>query len=349
MNKFPDCLCGNNSFRRFTSSKDEFNSLKNGVGLRINNTRVLIQMTGQDVLDFLHRISTNKLKDLKNLEKRDTIFLNEKGRFIDRTTLVSLDNEFLLIGSANEKNCLLSWINKFIITEDIQTKDVSGKYLLLEFIGPQSESFISLLIGKENHISDQSNVRRFDVDGFTFRLFMNTESNNIKVFKLLIDRERCSDFIEHLYSIKSVFDFDLIGDDAFNAFRVENGIPAFPNEINPETNPHEVNLIDDVCFTKGCYIGQEVIARLDSYDKVQRKLYRVAPVEDAEVHGSTPVFDSENNEVGRFTTCPDPELLPSFAGLALIRRKTVEGGSSVFIESQNRMIGLKLSGVNHTK
>jgi folate-binding protein YgfZ len=54
--------------------------------------------------------------------------------------------------------------------------------------------------------------------------------------------------------------------------RIRSGVPAYPNEINEDHNPWEAGLSDAISLTKGCYIGQEVIARLKTYDKVKRRL-----------------------------------------------------------------------------
>lgn len=342
-NKYPAALKSDDSFRSFTSVKDEFESLRNGVGLRINSSSALIQLTGKDVLDFLHRISTNAVKDLKVFEKRNTIFLNEKGRFIDRTTLLSLENEHFLLGSPSVDKRLLSWVNKFIISEDIQTKDISNNFVLIDFIGQQAESFLTLLLGKEINTVDFTNVRRFDVDGFTFYFFVNQENNGVKVFRVLITIEKCADFVEYLFSIKSVFDLQLVGDEAYNAFRIENGITAFPNEINEETNPHEVNLIHEVCFKKGCYIGQEVIARLYTYDKIQKKLVKVSLNNSVGSTNSFVVNDSENNDAGRITSLSNPELFPEQKGLALIRKKSLENGNVFSIVNNKTEIELTIS------
>lgn len=341
--KFPNAIKNKEAFRSFTSPKVEFESLHHGVGLRINYSSALIQLTGDDVLDFLHRISTNSIKDLKTFEKRNTIFLNEKGKFIDRTTLLSLENDFFLIGSANENRCLFSWVNKFIITEDIKTKDVSGNYSIIDFIGPQTESFLTLLLGKEINSVDSTKVRRYDVDGFTFHFFMNIENNGVKIYKALINSEKGLAFIEYLFSISSVFDLQIVGDDAYDAFRVENGIPVFPNEINDETNPHEVNLIQEVCFKKGCYIGQEVIARLDTYDKVQKKLVNVTLNDSISSVESFIIIDSEKNEVGKITTLSKDELLTEQKGLALARRKVFEGGTLFSTLFNKNEIRIKIS------
>ncbi|MCX6171065.1 MAG: hypothetical protein NTX65_17155 [Ignavibacteriales bacterium] len=339
--RFPDNVKINSVFRSFTSAKDEFDSLRNGIGLRVNSELMLIQLSGKDVLDFLHRVSSNSLKDLKVLEKRNTLFLNEKGRFIDRTTLISFENDFLLIGNSKNSRQLYSWIDRFIITEDITIKDVSGTFVIVDFIGRQSESFLTLLIGKEINTLDFTTVRRFDVDGFTFYFFVEKEINGIKIYKVLINTEKSVDFIEYLFSIKSVFDLNLVGDDAFDAFRIENKIPVYPNEINNETNPHEVNLIHEVSFTKGCYIGQEVIARLDTYDKVQKRFLQVGLEDPVCPTESYVINDSLDNEVGKITTLSKAELLPEQKGLAIIRKKALEKGALYTIESDNKKVELK--------
>ncbi|MEW6701434.1 MAG: hypothetical protein AB1298_01835, partial [Bacteroidota bacterium] len=275
--------------------------------------------------------------------KRNTLFLNEKGRFIDRTTLINFENDFLLIGNADKEKRLLRWINKYIIMEEIQTKDVSEKFVLVEFIGSQAESFLTLLLGKEINSFDFTTVRRFDIDGFTFHFFVNQENNGMKIFKALINKEKCVDFVEYLFSIKSVFDLQVIGNYAFDTFRIENAIPVYPNEINDSTNPHETNLINEVSFKKGCYIGQEVIARLDTYDKVQRKLLKVNFGTHIGSKEMLMVFDEDGNQVGEITSLSNSELLQEQIGLILVRRKALENSNSFFVENGKTKINIDVS------
>ncbi len=341
--KFPSAVREEESYRSFTSAKKEFESLRNGIGLRVSSSMVVIHMTGKDVLDFLHRVSTNNVKDLRAFEKRNTIFLNEKGKFIDRTTLINLENEFFLIGNGDQDKRLFSWVNKFIITEDIHTKDVSGNYHIIDFIGPQAESFLTLLLGKEINAVDSEKVKKFDVDGFTFYFFMNPENNGVRIYKALINSEKTAALIEYLFSIKSVFDLHVVGDDAYDAFRIENGIPAFPNEINDETNPHEVNLIHEVSFKKGCYIGQEIIARLNTYDKVQKKLVAVTLTNSIVSVEPLPLFDQDKNESGKITTLSKDELLTGQKGLAIVRKKAIDNGAQHFAIADKREVEFKIA------
>ena len=329
-----------NTKKIYSSVLDEYNALKNGSGIRIVPNATAIRLTGKETLDFLNRVSTNAVKELKPLEKKNTLFLNEKGRLIDRTVLLNLDNFYLIIGSPNPSKKLFSWINKFIIMEDIQTKDVTDDYLLIELLGPQTESYLTLLIGDEIKNLNSQNVLYTNADGFSFYLFKSSENNGIVIYKILVDKNRSSEFIDYLLQNKSVFDINLVGEDAYNIFRIENGLASTPNEINDNYTPHETNLIGDVSFNKGCYIGQEVIARLDTYDKVQRKMFGIIFPVGVELDGTAQLFDKENNDAGNVTSIVYSEFLKKSIALGFLRKKVLNGNNQIFTEIDGKKIPL---------
>ncbi|TSA26767.1 MAG: hypothetical protein D4R68_06810 [Ignavibacteriales bacterium] len=347
--KYPELNKEGNPIRFFYSAKEEYESLKNGIGIRIKLNSTIIEMTGKDVLDFLHRVSTNTIKDLKSFEKRNTLFLNEKGKFISRSTLLSLENNFYLIGNSDYDKRLFSWVNKFIITEDIITRDVSDSFVVLELIGKQCSSFLTMLIGEEIDSVVMNLVRVSVIDGFRFYFFIEHGFNSHNIYRILIDKEKCIDFIEYLSNIKSVFDLSVVGENAYDVFRIENGIPSYPNEINDSTNPHEVNLIDEINFKKGCYIGQEVIARLDTYDKVQRKLVKITIDEPTNIVTPLIILDEAGNEWGELTTLSSPELVNPQIGLALIKKKALADHTALFIKSSDKKIKIRTSEINLTR
>lgn len=312
-----------------SSVKEEYYIIKNGSGIYIPQGTVVIQLEGKDTLDFLHRVSTNNLKELNAFEKKNTLFLNEKGRFIDRATLLNLENFFLLIGSADEKRKLLSWINKYIIMEDLKTKDVSNDYSLIELIGPQSESYITLLIGDEIKKLDQENVIYTHADGFPFYLFRGSKLDKY-CFRLLVEKEKSDDFIKYMLENKSVFDVGMVSDETYDFVRIEKGIAVLPNEINDNYNPHETNMLDEISFNKGCYIGQEVIARLDTYDKVQRKMVGFILPESFERNGNDILFDENGNEIGEITSIASSVLFNKKIAIGFVRKKVLPDVKHVF-------------------
>lgn len=338
---YPQAIHDGNSFLCFTNLEEELAALKNGVCLKVVEQPTLIKMIGKDTVDFLHRVSTNDVKELKPFAKKNTLFLNEKGRFIAKTTLISVDNEYWVLSDYDSSNRLFSWINKFIIMEDIKTEVISDKFSLLELSGPQADSFAMLLVGDELAKTDAEDFRRFDVDGFTFYLFRNNESNSCHSIKILIDSARLTDFVDHLFKIRSVFDLSLIGKHAQNTFRVEKLIPSFPNEVNVDANPHEVNLICDVCSTKGCYIGQEVIARLDTYDKIQRKLAKVVSSERI-LDDQKIILDENGEEAGAITTHGVYANSHGYSSLCLMKKKSLSPSNQFHVLIGSRKVPVKV-------
>lgn len=339
-NKYSNSKITNDTFDYYSSFEEEKNTIKNGVGIRITENPSIIKLSGKDTIDFIHRISTNKIKDIQENQKVNTLFLNEKGKFIARSTFINYINEFYLISEPDIDNRLFNWINKYIIMEDINTENISDKFSLFEFIGPQTVSFLTLLIGDELGKINEIDFRRFDVDGFTFFLFYSKENNENIIYKILIEKNKTVEFFQYLDSIKSVFDLNLIGEIAYDYFRILNLIPRFPNEINSGTNPHEVNLVHEIDFKKGCYIGQEVIARLDTYDKVQRKLVKAQLKKTLNKISNLNFFDDNNSIIGQITTS-HLELFPDF--ICLVKINVLNGNNNFVVNVENKINELLIS------
>ena len=107
----------------------------------------ILELRGKDVLDFLHRISTNSLKDLPKEGIEKTIFTTEKGRIIDAATILNFDDYQILVCSGVNKIKIKNWIEKYIISDDVKVNDTPGKYILFQLMGPQADSFITLICG----------------------------------------------------------------------------------------------------------------------------------------------------------------------------------------------------------
>lgn len=108
-------------------------------------------------------------------------------------------------------------------------------------------------------------------------------------------------------------------------WRIENGIPKARHEIVQDYNPLELNLWNWISFTKGCYIGQEVIARLDTYNKVQRALCRISA--DREMPQGLVLCDHSGAEIGKVTSVLNEES--GSIGLAVIRTSAAVAGNKV--------------------
>ncbi len=106
-------------------------------------------------------------------------------------------------------------------------------------------------------------------------------------------------------------------DSTFELWRIENGIPKSKKELIQDFNPLELNLWKWISFTKGCYIGQEVIARLDTYNKIQRTLCMFSSIDH--ITEQEILLDELGSEIGKITSVTNSDN--KFIGLAVVRIK----------------------------
>jgi folate-binding protein YgfZ len=279
----------------------------------------MLELEGKDVLDFLHRISTNSLKDIHANSVAQTIFTSEKGRIIDAATIINFDDRQLLVCSSAHIFKIKSWLEKYIITDDVRINDPSGKFVLLELLGPQADSFMTLVCGNAVNDVGLNKFKSLSSEGILFYITRLKDRNGKIKFWIWLNPENAVKLVDYMLNNKGIFSFNLIGEDAYKCYRVMNGFPAAPNEINDSYNPHEANLTDLVSFTKGCYIGQEVIARLDTYDKVQKHLTGISfsgPVDESLQYN---LFDEGGNEAGKVTSVVYSQSCGRTIGLAYVK------------------------------
>jgi folate-binding protein YgfZ len=324
----------NNLVRNYNNTAEALRSLYEGVGLRNISHSGIIELRGNDVLDFIHRIATNDVKDLPKEGIADTIFTTEKGRIIDRTSLLNFESHYLLVCSNEHKQKVLSWINKYTISDDVKAVLTNGKYNLFELLGPQADSFATLICGNIVSNIQPNSFKIIHTEGLLFFLVkIRNEAGNNK-FWIIADEDNARRLTKYMVENKGLFDFNFIGEDAYNIYRIENGIPAAPNEINSDYNPHETRLMYLVSSTKGCYIGQEVIARLETYDKVQKLLTGFEFTESPSPDAKFLLFDENNKEAGEITSFAYSYKLNKYIGLGFVKKSFLEEEAKLTAKDQ---------------
>ena len=331
----PEIVNDKKKFKVFSSVQNELNSLCMGVGLRDISQNGIIELRGKDVLDFLHRITTNSLKDLQKEKLAGTIFTSEKGRIIDTATIFNFEDHQLLICSEANRGKVLSWINKYVITDDVHINSSSESYILLEMTGQQSDSFLTLVCGNSINEIKPNQFRVVRTEGLIFIVAKLNELNGNEKYWILADISNGIQLTKYMIDHTGPFDFSLIGEDAYNIYRITKGIPEAPNELNDQFNPHEVGLLNLVSFTKGCYIGQEVVARLETYDKVQKYLKRLTFHQPVDENGKFLLVDQEGNDAGIVTSVAYSPKFNKYYGLGYVIKAYCQDGKTLFATNQS--------------
>jgi len=202
----------------------------------------VLDVTGPDAASFLHRVSTNHIENLEVGDVVPTCFLDQKGRLAAHAYVLRPSNDVLrVVVPYATKKTLAEWLDQFLFSEDAVIADVTSGWSMAVTIG-------------EEH-------------GFRGPDFHFSHTTVPSYFSLL-----------PLGSI-TILDCKKLSWDEFEALRIAGGVPLSENEINQNFNPLQLGLENAVHWAKGCYIGQEVISRLESKEKAIQTLMagRVEP------------------------------------------------------------------------
>jgi folate-binding protein YgfZ len=276
---------------------------------------------GADAIDLLHRMSTNDLLPLidKPGAGAQTVLTTEKGRIIDLLTVLSKGKDALLITSRGREDEVIRWLDKFVIMEDAKFEKQSDAISQFLIFGPNTLSFLQKLT-KENLIGlENFNFIEIEIDGAKVML-QKTHRIIESGWAIFVDKLQSEAVWAFLQPEIGNLGVTVIDAETYNLLRIEAGIPTAPNELNERHNPLETTLVQAISWTKGCYIGQEVIARLDTYDKVQRHLMGVE-LGEAFTNGSLPmpIANSDGEQIGEITSEAFSPSLNKTIGLAFIK------------------------------
>jgi folate-binding protein YgfZ len=281
---------------------------------------VVLSLVGADSLDFLQRISTNDLALLKPGGNAQTILTNEKGRIIDIVGIVFLnEGRFLIVGQSRDPGRLMSWIEKYIIMEHIKIDDVTSLFSQYLVYGTDVCPYTNSTQGLAH-------------DSATFEEVWGTT----KTYRVITPSETGADVQIGL----SERGFLPVTNEAFEEYRIFHGIPIVPNELSVLYNPLEAKISSLVSWTKGCYIGQEVIARLDTYKKVQRRLVRMA-MGESPMSVPAPFFDGDG-EAGTITSAVIVAAHGGCRGLGYLKTSRAPGRHDFFFLRNDEKIALNI-------
>jgi tRNA-modifying protein YgfZ len=276
---------------------------------------------GKDGLDLLHRLSTNALKQLQPGSGAATVFTTNKGRILDLVSVHRVADGLLLLCGASRARTVREWIERYTFREEVTVEDLPAGFRTLGLHGVRAVELATQLLGAEAAGRELHAVMPVTGAGFVVRSFpLGGGSFLIVAPGELIDRLR----IEALAA--SGIEVAAAGRECLELLRIEAGLPAAGHELGEEYNPWEARLQDAIALDKGCYVGQEVIARLEgrggNVNKALRGLRLSAPA------AAGTALTAEGKDVGWLTTAAvSPRLGP--IALGYVHRTHFAPGSAV--------------------
>lgn len=272
----------------------------------------VLRLEGSSSLDLLNRMSTNELLNMPINSIRETVLTSAHARIIDRIHVIHQTNEVLLLTSRGRGENVLNWLRQHIFfQDDVQISLMPSDWSFWGVYGPDADKVISVYF-------PEADIPEFNRILASNGAIIWRSTRPIPGIQLLVDRAYGNEIENKLSASEGIRS----NEHAYEIIRIKAGFPHSPNEINENYIPLEIDLWDAVSFSKGCYVGQEIIARLESRGKLARKLVGLQLSGHAPL--DSPIFHGKRNlgALTSITFSPDEEWI----GLAVI--KTIPGDAS---------------------
>jgi tRNA-modifying protein YgfZ len=283
-----------------------------------------IMVGDRDRLRFLHNQSTADFEKRKSGEGCDTVFVTSTARTIDLATGLILDDEVLLIVSPNRRKYLFDWLDRYIFFADrVTLKDVTDNTASFTLMGEASRDILTQLDCADLTDLPIHSHRLCTLDGIETRIAIGTELG-LPGYQLICARNVAAALWQKLTTLGAI----PLGENAWEVLRIQQGRPKPDAELTEDYNPLEVGLWDSIFFDKGCYIGQETIARLNTYKGVKQYLWGVKLTESVNI-GTPLTIDGE--KVGVLTSCTETD--GGIFGLGYVRAKVGGVGLKVSLDN----------------
>ncbi len=319
----------------------EYEAARQAVAVRDRSPVGRVQVTGADRIDFFHRMSTNDMRNLKPGMGLANILTSSIGRIIDYIVLYVEPESLLMLTSPQNREKDVHWLRSYIFFRDkVKLQDVTAETGLLTIYGPHSEPLLRAAFGAQPFGElPMYHYLTVQLDGQEIRI-ARAEGLNGPAFNLLSAAEVLPQVWDQLFAVGTEHGLQPFGELAYEVLRIEAGVSEAGHELAEEINPHEARLLHAVSFNKGCYIGQEVIARLDTYHKVQKYLVGLLP-EGPLAPGMR--LEVNGKDVGWVTSVVDSPALGRPIALGYVRTAHAEPGQRVAAVEDGQCIEVQVT------
>ncbi len=312
---------------RFGDPIHELRAVRKSAGLLDLSFRTLIRVTGTDRTRFLNGMLTNDISKLEDGKGCYACILTPQGKILTDLDVYAVHDFHLLELDSRWKERALDHLNKYVIADDVTFQDLE-EHTLLALQGPKATSALRRLLPGTALPAGGHVLVDVTRDNQIY-LIVNASITGEKGFKLAVPLERASAVWQALVEAGAT----PVGMAALNALRLEAGIPWFGIDFDEGNFPQEAGIEDKaVRFDKGCYVGQEFVARIAHRGHVNRRISGFTLQREPIPRPGDRILRDEK-EVGRITSAALSPTLGKIIALGMLRQESQEPGTVVNVES----------------
>jgi len=269
-----------------------------------NGGRILV--SGTEAVPFLNGLITNDMKALAVNSWMPAALPNVQGRLIASVRVVRLQDEgtdknvcptFLIDTEPATHDRVLKTIERFTLAGDFRVTDVTSQTALLAVQGKKAIDVVRSVLGEAaaGIALHRATPARWQQSDMTIVRASHTSADG---FDLIVNSDDAGSLWDALQSAGA----RPVGFDALELLRIEAGLPRYGVDMDDSNVVTETALDDAVSYTKGCYVGQEIIARIKYRGHVAKKLSGLAFEQAVKVEGNAIIKSVDDKDIGRVTS-----------------------------------------------
>jgi folate-binding protein YgfZ len=279
-----------------------------GVGLLDLSTRGRITVSGSEAAMFLNGLITNDMKTLGENQSMLAAFPNVQGRLLAVVRVIRRANDFLLDTEAATREKVIKILERFTLAGDFKVADVTNDSALISLQGRGANAV----------------VEKISADGITVVPATHTAEAG---FDLIVSEEQKDSLWQTLMAEGAT----PVSPEVEEILRIEAGIARYGIDMDETNVVTETNLDDAVSYTKGCYLGQEIIVRIKHRGHVAKKLTGLRFETDQPIAAGATIRSTDDKEIGRVTSATFSPTFERTVGLGYVRYEYLTPGTPVVV------------------
>jgi folate-binding protein YgfZ len=310
-----------------------YEAARRRAGLIVRADLGRIVVSGADRASYLQGLLTNDVSALQAGRGCYAAYLTAQGRMIADLHVYELGDVVLLTLPRDVKDTVLAKLDQFIFTEDVQLGDVTETFVQLAVIGPDAARIVASVVHvpleRLRALPEHGNLRATfgPALGGTPAIVTRVSDTGIAGFDLYAERAQSGALMTQLTASGA----EELDPETAEVLRIESGVPLFHRDMDEETIPLEAGIESRaISFTKGCYVGQEVIIRVlhRGHGRVARRLVGLV-IKGETVPSTKTSIRANEREIGQVTSAAWSPALQRPIALGYVHRDFVEPGTKV--------------------
>jgi folate-binding protein YgfZ len=328
----------------FGDVEREYEAIRGGgSGLLDLSGRARLRVTGTEAILFLNGLITNDMKTLAENHWMPAVFPNVQGKLLAHVRVLRLEDAtsqegttptFLIDTEAVTHERVLQTISRFTLAGDFHVMDVTNSTACISIQGQTSMELARRVFNLSAPLSGNE-LREVDWADFKLTLVHATHTGE-EGLDIIVDAAEANGVWQALTGEGGV----AVGQNALEVLRIEAGISKFGIDMDEGLVVSEANLDDAVSFTKGCYVGQEIIARIKYRGHVAKKITGL--LLDSEVDVGSKVLTADDKEVGFLSSVTFSPQLQSWIALSLIKYQYLTPDTDLLVLKNSQRVAAKV-------